>query len=128
MTTRVPPVKPHRRPLPPGRVFFSDLPAILCLSSATVRRRYRPADNAAEHDRWVAQLDIRQRDDGILHCDEAKVNVLRDELVASDRDGILALYRSGPEERTSRADRFKGRPGGPGSAAPSSGGAPVRTS
>ncbi len=119
MTTRVRPVKSHRRPLPLGRVFFSDLPAILGMSPASVRRRYRPAHDTVEHDKWVARLDIRERDDGILHCDEAKVNLLREELIAGDRDGILALHRSSREDHVSRSARFLGRRDGAGAAAPS---------
>jgi hypothetical protein len=83
--------KPARRrsSAPPGRCWFTTLPALLGLSPSTVKRRYRPADVETRRE-WTLRLDIRTSARG-LHCDLAQVEALRCQLDAEALGGHLAF-------------------------------------
>lgn len=76
--------------LPPDRIYFSEIKTLLGISTATLRRRYRPWKDEAARIRWTTTLDIRENAQGYLHCSRAAVEVL----VADARGGRLATGRS----------------------------------
>ena len=76
--------------LPPDRVYFCDIKNLLGISSATLRRRYRPWNDATARNKWTVTLDIRENAQGYLHCSKAAVDVL----VAESKGGPLATGRS----------------------------------
>ena len=47
-------------PLPADRVRLSDLKNLFSVSEATVRRKYRPSNNAAARAGWTVTLDIHR--------------------------------------------------------------------
>jgi hypothetical protein len=90
----------RRRPLPPGRVFFSDLPKILGVSRATVYRDYRPTD-PNERAARARLLDLRVRDgDGALHCSADAVGQERERLQQAVYEGPIAV------DPVPRSERF----------------------
>jgi hypothetical protein len=91
--------KRGRRPLPLGRTFFSDLPAILGISRATAWRRYRPTSDPLAYAEWATRLDIRVRSDDTLHCCSAAVEALRDLLAAQEMDSARHLSNAGKATR-----------------------------
>lgn len=67
----------RRATLPPDRVYFSDLPELLGESTSSIRRQYRPSGEEVAREHLARILDLRERRDGVLHCDRAKVEALR---------------------------------------------------
>lgn len=84
--------------LPPDRIQFSALAALLGISRSTLQRRYRPGtSDPAKHREWRDRLDIRQRRAAkrgavrvVLHCSLAACEDLRSELLASDSEDLPA--------------------------------------
>jgi hypothetical protein len=71
-------------------MFFTELATLLQRSVATINSHYRPPKQEVR-ERWARELDIRERDDGALHCDTERALALRDRLLAETLEGPLAF-------------------------------------
>lgn len=95
----------RRRPLPPGRTFFADLPTVFGMSRATLYRRYRPTDSNTRGE-WARKLDIRVRPgDLALHCATVAVHAERTRLEREVFEGQLASARTDEAERLRNRSR-----------------------